>query len=125
MIGREKELTVLNECLSESESQFIAVYGRRRIGKTMLVREAYAGRFTFLHTGLANVGLSEQLAAFRDALREYGLADCGELRSWREAFGALKSLLTSSKQGKRIVFIDEMPWMDTPRSGFVPALEHF
>ena len=125
MIGREKEIGVLMEGLESNESQFIAVYGRRRIGKTMLVREAYAGRFTFLHTGLANVGMAEQLAAFRDALCEYGLDGCGELHSWREAFGALKKLLSASKQGKKIVFIDEMPWMDTPRSGFVPALEYF
>ena len=125
MIGREKEVEALEGCLESNESQFIAVYGRRRIGKTMLVREAYAGRFTFLHTGLANVGMAEQLAAFRDALCEYGLADCKEFRSWREAFGALKKLLMASKQEKKIVFIDEMPWMDTPRSGFVPALEYF
>ena len=68
MIGREKEIKVLNDCLESDESQFVAVYGRRRIGKTMLVREAYAGRFAFLHTGLANVGMADQLAAFRDAL---------------------------------------------------------
>lgn len=77
MVGREKEIGVLMEALESNESQFIVVYGRRRIGKTMLVREAYAGRFTFLHTGLANVGMAEQLAAFRDALCEYGLDGCG------------------------------------------------
>lgn len=125
MIGRENEVKVLEDCLKSNESQFIAVYGRRRIGKTMLVREAYAGRFAFLHTGLANVGMADQLAAFRDALCEYGLADGDELHSWREAFGLLKKLLMASKQEKKIVFIDEMPWMDTPRSGFVSALEYF
>ena len=125
MIGRENEVKVLEDCLKSNESQFIAVYGRRRIGKTMLVREAYAGRFAFLHTGLANVGMADQLAAFRDALCEYGLADGDEPHSWREAFGSLKKLLMASKQEKKIVFIDEMPWMDTPRSGFVSALEYF
>ena len=125
MIGRKREIAVLNECLESRESQFVAVYGRRRIGKTMLVREAYAGRFTFLHTGLANVGMVDQLSAFRDALRDYGLEDCGELGSWREAFGSLKKLLIQSHLEKKIVFIDEMPWMDTPRSGFVSALETF
>ena len=125
MIGRENEVKVLEDCLKSDESQFIAVYGRRRIGKTMLVREAYAGRFAFLHTGLANVGMADQLAAFRDALCEYGLADGDEPHSWREAFAALKKLLMASKQEKKIVFIDEMPWMDTPRSGFVSALEYF
>ena len=67
MIGREKELTTLKECLSGSESQFIAVYGRRRIGKTMLVREAYAGKFTFLHTGMGGIDDPGEVAGYRVA----------------------------------------------------------
>ena len=124
MIGRAEEIRTLDEIMSRKEGQLVAVYGRRRVGKTYLIRQYFKGKFTFYHTGESNVGFKDQLLGFRDSLRDYGHS-CQLPRTWREAFRELRSLIEASKDDKKIVFIDEMPWMDTPRSKFLPALEHF
>ena len=126
MIARYEEQTVLQRALNSKESEFVAVYGRRRVGKTYLVRETFDGEFTFAHAGMARVGMSRQLQAFRNALKEAGHVTCPRLTNWLDAFDELKVVVKSRPApSKKIIFIDEMPWMDTPKSGFVPALEHF
>ena len=125
MIGRIAEAKYLVEMTQKEEAQLVAVYGRRRVGKTYLVRQALGKKMLFEHTGLYHVGLAEQLAAFRDSLLRHGAQNVPKLKNWREAFNALAELITSRKNGKRVVFLDELPWMDTPKSGFVAAFEHF
>ena len=124
MVGRKEEIRTLDEVMSRREGQLVAVYGRRRVGKTYLIRQYFKDKFTFYHTGESGVGLRDQLLGFRDSLRDYG-RQCPLPKTWREAFRELRSLIESSKGEKKVVFIDEMPWMDTPRSKFLPALEHF
>ncbi|MBQ3344593.1 MAG: ATP-binding protein [Kiritimatiellae bacterium] len=125
MIGRSKERRMLEEARDSEYSEFVAVYGRRRVGKTFLVRETFDYTFTFQHSGLANSGMKRQLKAFAGALRESGL-DIGAVPGdWMDAFDALKDVIRRSDAPKKVVFIDEMPWMDTPKSGFVSALENF
>jgi len=104
---------------------FVAVYGRRRVGKTYLIRETFNNRFTFYHTGLAKSTMSKQLAAWRLSLREYGLKKATLPRTWLDAFDDLKEIIRQSDEKKKIIFIDELPWIDTQRSGFIPALENF
>ena len=124
MVGRREEIRILREAASDTEPQFIAVYGRRRVGKTYLVRETLGPGFAFSHVGMASGSMAEQLLHFRDSLVRCGLGECPPIATWREAFLALERLL-SMKKGRRIVFLDELPWMDTPKSRFVPELEHF
>ena len=125
LIGRKEELRELNDAFKSEYSQFVAVFGRRRVGKTFLVREAFNYEFTFQHTGVAKEKLSGQLAAFRTSLIDCGYTDCPELNNWPDAFNALKVLIKSSRKKKKVIFIDEISWMDTPKSQFVSALEHF
>ena len=125
MIGREKEQRRLLELADSGEAEFVAVYGRRRVGKTYLVRETFEGDFTFCHSGMARVGLAKQLQAFRSSLKDWGHSTCPRLSNWIDAFDELKQVIRNNHQRRKIVFIDEMPWMDTPKSGFIPALEHF
>lgn len=125
MIGRKKEQRELRVLCEREESQFVVVYGRRRIGKTYLVRNVFDNRFTFQYTGAANIDNSEQLAEFYRALRAQGLPDAAAPANWFDAFAELARLLASSSDDKKLVFIDEMPWMDAPNSRFVAALEHF
>lgn len=125
MLGRESEKRELLELLEREESQFCAVYGRRRVGKTYLIRETFHYQFTFQHTGAANSTTKDQLLLFRDSLQSSGLRRCKVPRSWREAFLRLEELIDQSKDEKKIIFIDELQWMDTPRSHFISALEHF
>ena len=71
MVGRLEEIKTLDEVLSRKEGQFVAVYGRRRIGKTYLIRQYFKGKFTFYHTGESNVGFRDQLIGFRDSISDY------------------------------------------------------
>ena len=126
IIGRKAECKDLEEVLQRQEAQLVAVYGRRRVGKTYLIREFFGNRFAFYHTGMHNCSMKEQLLAFRDSLIQYGCDVKGMLGSWREAFLCLRQLIeASSSTEKKVIFLDELPWMDTPRSNFLPSLEYF
>lgn len=129
LVGRDKEQQVLLSALDADESQLIAVYGRRRVGKTFLIRQTYKGKFAFQHAGMAKGNLKDQLAEFSESLRRYGFKKFDEPKNWQEAFHLLQHLLekthSKSSSDKKIVFIDELPWMDTHKSKFLAALEHF
>lgn len=96
IVAREKEAELLRPSLEDEYSQFIAVYGRRRVGKTFLVRESFGYDFAFQHAGLAEGGLREQLFAFSESLRDAGLTDFTQPTSWLEAFSLLKELVRRS-----------------------------
>ena len=125
MIGREYEKNELLKAYSSDYSEFVAVYGRRRVGKTFLVRETFGYRFTFQHAGLKKKSTPIQLDRFRQSLIECGYRACPELPNWYKAFDALKVVVETSVDIKKIVFIDEMPWMDRPNANFLSALENF
>lgn len=125
MVGRIKEQRRLRELYDSEESEFVVVYGRRRIGKTYLVRETFDGEFAFCHSGLARSGMMKQLQQFRSSLKEFGHENCPRLTNWIDAFDELKVAVKNCELVRKVVFIDEMPWMDTPKSGFVSALENF
>ena len=125
LIGRDKERQILTTALQEEYSQFIAVYGRRRVGKTFLIRESFNYTFDFQFTGAARLTTRKQLVRFRRALKEHGQKDTPELTNWGDAFGELKRLINGLPAGKKVVFLDELPWMDAPRSGFLSELESF
>lgn len=123
--GRKKEQKELKGLLKSGQSEFVAVYGRRRIGKTFLIRETFNYKFTFQHIGILDASLPEQLKEFRQSLKNYGLEKCPMPRTWNDAFHLLEKLLSASTDKVKLVFIDEMPWLDTPKSNFVRALDHF
>ncbi|MBR0092649.1 MAG: ATP-binding protein [Lachnospiraceae bacterium] len=125
LISRHEEKQLLNDAVSAKESQFIAVYGRRRVGKTYLVREVFHNRFTFQHAGLANEGTKQQLRSFSDSLEAAGLSGFDVPKDWLGAFTLLKELTRKSKDRKKIIFIDELSWMDAPKSDLMAALENF
>ena len=125
IIGRQEELLMLKEAYISRYSEFVAVYGRRRVGKTFMVREFFNYQFTFQHAGLAKEGMRKQLVAFRDSLIEAGLDGYDTPKDWLEAFNGLKTLIRSSRKKKKVIFLDEAAWMDTPKSGFLSALENF
>ena len=125
MVGREEEIEELRMIAEGDRSCLVVVYGRRRIGKTFLIREAFNYSFTFSHTGMEKGTMAEQLRQFRESLVDYGWTDCPVPRTWIEAFALLKRFLAGRGTGRKIVFIDELPWMDSPRSSFLRAFEHF
>ena len=124
IIGREKEQRELLGLLEKEESQFCAVYGRRRVGKTYLIRETFNYQFCFQHTGVAKGTLRQQLTAFRNSLLAAGIK-CAVPKTWIDAFELLKILINQAPVGKKVLFIDELPWMDTPKGNLIGALENF
>ena len=125
IVGRKDEIAILDKVTESSRSEFVAIYGRRRVGKTFLIRETFNYKFTFQHTGMANTTSKNQLVNFRDSLIEQGAAKVPKLNNWLEAFSELKRFLNTSTDERKLVFIDELPWLDTPKSDFLSALEHF
>lgn len=125
LIGRIEEAARLKALLQSCKSEFIALYGRRRVGKTYLVRETFNYQFAFQHTGLYGASMSDQLREFQTSLRMYGHKSQATPKSWYEAFAQLQELLANLSSEKKVIFIDELPWMDTSKSGFISALEHF
>ena len=134
IIGREREKDVLSSLYQSNNAEFLAVYGRRRVGKTFLVREFFEDSFAFYHTALSPFELKDQpkllyraqLDEFAHSLRKYGDNNVAPIENWFEAFHRLEDLLDDWKGKKKmVVFIDEMPWLDTPRAGFISAFEHF
>lgn len=126
IIGRKEEIDKLNRAYNSDHSEFVAVYGRRRIGKTYLIRETFGDSFTFQYTGIINISNKEQLNEFHANLIRQGLpSDIKAPRTWFEAFHQLENLISKSNQERKVIFIDELPWMDAPNSRFIPAFEHF
>lgn len=124
MVGREKEKQILQELAHADHSKLAVVYGRRRVGKTFMIRETFNYRFSFSHTGVENGTMQDELFAFWESLRDAGLA-CERPGDWWEAFGQLKRHLERCRDDRKTVFLDELPWMDTEKSGFTKALESF
>jgi hypothetical protein len=126
IIARKAEISILKACLESDRSEFISVYGRRRVGKTYLVRELFEAQMTFYATGLLNEETAVQIDNFNQALRaRIGGVDA-QAQTWREAFANLAKLIEQPHKGdKTVVFLDEVPWMDAPDSGFLAALDHF
>ena len=127
--GRDSEKQILLDALSSSRSELIAVYGRRRIGKTYLIREYYAKQTIFSFTGLSSGTKKDQIKNFFLKLNEYSkeFNNQKQPKDWLEAFVLLKIYLKKKKVGKRkkVIFIDEFPWIDSHKSGFLAAFENF
>ncbi|HMQ46535.1 MAG TPA: ATP-binding protein [Saprospiraceae bacterium] len=126
-VGRKKEFAILEELKTHYKSAFVALYGRRRIGKTFLVRTVFENKFDFQVTGIANASIKTQLANFHAALLGYFpiLEGKAAPSNWFDAFLTLSKQLGPENATKKVLFLDELPWFDTPQSGFISALEHF
>lgn len=131
IFGRKAEIALLQQALSSANPEFIAVYGRRRVGKTWLVRELFDSALCFELTGIHRASLNDQLANFAHELgKAAGVSPSPQRPStWFEAFAQLEqfieAMLSQKAETKRVIFFDELPWLNTPRSKFLSALEHF
>ncbi len=126
LIGRTREIEKLNRLTQSAKSEFLAVYGRRRVGKTFLLREHFKNEFDFYATGLANGNAKQQLTNFTIFINNYFGETHTVPQNWLSAFNLLvKALEKNPSNKKRILFFDEMPWMDTKKSDFMMGLEFF
>lgn len=128
MVGRIEEIKTLNEAFYSKQSELIAIYGRRRIGKTFLIREHFAEKLVFSSSGLFEATLKEQLREFSTNIKAVYKNENSNKnpKDWFEAFDLLKSYIESiNKNKKKVIFLDEVPWMAKPKSNFITAFEGF
>ena len=125
MIGRKDEQDIFRNYLESPKAEMIAVYGRRRVGKTFLIKSFFNNEFDFSFSGMYNTSKAVQLAQFQAALENYSGKPQKKFKDWFEAFDALKEYLKTLTKERIVVFLDEIPWMDTPKSNFLAAFSQF
>ena len=150
IIGRIQEQAELKRYYESGKPEFIAVTGRRRVGKTYLIREMFSGEMAFYFSGSIgkNVTNNYQLRGFDEAIAEYSGGIKPVSKCWSDAFYELQKMLETppgrqmeqrsrsqrrlqprqprqSQRPRQVIFIDELPWLDTPKSDFLPALDRF
>lgn len=126
LIGRKSERKLIESYIKSDSSEFVMVYGRRRVGKTFLIREHFNNNFEFYFTGMANATSKLQLQNFHLAFQKYSKNEkIAPPKNWLSAFNQLSTYLEKSRKRKKVIFLDELPWMDSPKSDFITALEHF
>lgn len=113
IIGRKEEQKTLQDCYESNKPEFVAVYGRRRIGKTFLVKQFFKEKFDFYFTGAYQATKKDQLFNFKMTLESYSGVKRKTPQTWLEAFFQLKDYLASLGDRRKVVFIDELPWFDT------------
>ena len=125
IIGREKEKAILQNCYTSDKAELITVYGRRRVGKTFLVKTFFKNQIDFYTTGIYEGTKKEQLAFFNRQICEYSGLPYPKVDNWFDAFDQLKHYISNLKKERVLIFIDELPWLDTQRSRFTKAFELF
>ena len=126
IIGRIEEIERLNRCMRSDTAQLVVVSGRMRVGKTFLINEFFQNTFAFKLTGVYGQKRKDQLKNFTAELNRRTRKKYSEPKDWIEAFNTLREYLDSlDEQKKQVVFLDELPWFDTRKSGFLPAFEYF
>src|SRR3954466_4806917 len=128
LIGRETEREILQEALASTQAELVAVYGRRRVGKTFLIRTVYEEHIAFELSGIHEAKLSVQLENFSLSLQGVSGSQIpiAVPRNWLQAFAILQQYLSEKlRKKKAVVFFDEFPWLHSQRSGFLAAFEHF
>ncbi len=125
--GRSEEIKLLHKIEQSGEAELVAIYGRRRVGKTYLIRNGFRRPLDFEFSGSHYATMKQHLESFSLALgKAMGNVPLAIPQSWFQAFGMLEDYLAPLvKKQRRIIFFDEFPWMNTPRSGFMPAFENF
>jgi AAA+ ATPase superfamily predicted ATPase len=127
IVGRKNEIALINDALASKKSELIAVYGRRRVGKTFLIREACKNNVVFEVTGLYQGNQITQLENFtKEINRRKKGKKVPTPKKWIDAFNLLEDLLNTKKgKSKKVVFIDEFPWIATQKSNFLTCFENF
>ncbi len=129
LAGRKAESERLRKAWSSEEAELIAIYGRRRIGKTYLIRSILQEKGGYMEvTGLKDGSMEEQLAIFSQSFQEifFGGVPIQPMRTWNAAFQLFTAEMKKLRKNQKFVlFLDELPWLSTPKSGLLQALDHY
>lgn len=125
IVGREYELDVMRQLYNKEDAILAAIYGRRRVGKTYLVKHFLNEQYDFYFTGLHKTATAVQLSVFHDTLQRFSGSTLPTFSTWFQAFDALRDYLRSLRKDRIAVFLDEIPWMDLAKSNFLAAFSNF
>ena len=128
LIGRLEEKDILEKAFQSNKPEMLVVIGRRRVGKTFLVKSVYKSIIDFEVTGIQYASRAEQLQNFMLQIYKFskGSFPISQPKNWLEAFYLLtKYLENKQKEEKLVVFLDELPWLSTHKSGFLKGLSYF
>ena len=127
IVGRKKEIELFDKLLQSEKAEFVTIFGRRRVGKTFLVREYFTDKIVFDFSGAFEADINVQLHNFWNEYKRFTKENSTQSvpKNWTEAFNYLTDYLYKFSDKKVVVFIDEVPWLDQPKSGFLSALEYF
>lgn len=126
LIAREHECAELNEAVNSKRSELILLKGRRRVGKTFLIRSFFQDRYTFHFVGRYRKKKIDQIEAFRyELIRCSGDENIPELTSWKDAFRQLELYLETNTDERKIIFLDEIPWMDRYGNELIEEIDDF
>lgn len=128
IIGRQPEIKILAKLLKSPKAELLAIYGRRRVGKTFLINNYYKDTLIFSCTGQYKGKTQEQLFNFTEKLNQWFKDVRIKIppKTWQEAFILLKDCLEhQGKKRKRAIFFDELPWLDNHKSGFLSSFSYF
>lgn len=126
IIGRIEEQDSLIDYLNSDKAEFLVVYGRRRVGKTFLIKEFFKNKFAFYLSGVENATKAQQLVNFTNAINKSSKTPYPPVTSWSSAFVQLSHFLENiTTKGRIVIFFDELPWLDSPKSRFLSAFEYF
>ena len=130
IIGRQYEQKQLNKVFQSKVAEFVAVYGRRRVGKTYLIRNFFKNKpcVFFRSSGVHKASLKKQLEKFKQEIETtfYKGTQLSGFTNWHNAFAALNDAINLFADKKKVViFLDELPWMATPKSGLLEALDYY
>ncbi len=128
LIGRVKEKDILQQAFVSPSVELVAIYGRRRVGKTFLVTSLFEKNMVFEFSGSHGASTKDQLHNFsREITRVAGsMLPLAAPADWGEAFMQLQTWLsTQLTSTRKVLFFDELPWLDTARSNFLSAFSYF
>ena len=123
LVGRHNEVHILQKAIKSNRPELIVVHGRRRVGKTFLIRSVYRDHMIFEFSGIKNAPINQQLKNFINRLSR---APKSPPQDWIDGFELLIQQINRSRlKKKKVIFIDEFPWLDTHKSNFLSAFDNF
>ncbi len=126
-VGRDYELDQLNTLYKAEGSQLVAVYGRRRVGKSTLVEQLMLHKPNLQFEGLEKVRTKGQIEQFTIDLRHQvadSILDSVVFANWQAVFEYLTRYFDECQE-KQLIFFDEFQWMAVGQSKLVSLIKSY